>query len=56
MTQEIGQAPIRVLISHEIVTEPENYTAAMSRDDSQIWHEAMKIEMEKLNDISVMKR
>ena len=41
----------RVLISHRIVTEPENYTAAMSQDDSQIWHEAMKIEMEKLKDI-----
>ena len=41
----------RVLISHEIITELENYTMAMSGDDSQIWHEVMKIEMEKLKDI-----
>ena len=32
-------------ITQEIITEPENYQAAVSHDDVPIWEEAMKIEM-----------
>jgi hypothetical protein len=41
---DLGQAD-SAYVTHEIVTEPENYWAAVSRDDAPIWEEAMQIEM-----------
>ena len=41
----------RVLISHEIITEPDNYTEAIAWDDSPIWYEAMNTEIGKLREI-----
>ena len=32
-------------VTQEIITEPENYRAAVSCDDVPIWEEVMKIEM-----------
>ena len=40
-----------VLISHEIVTEPDNYAEALARDDSLLWYNAMAIEIGKLEGI-----
>ena len=41
----------RVLISHEIVTEPDNYVEALVRDDSLLWYNAMAIKIGKLEGI-----
>jgi hypothetical protein len=45
-----GQAD-SAYVTHEIVTEPENYRAAVSRDDAPIWEEAMQIEMDQHQEI-----
>jgi len=44
-----------VLVSQEIVTEPENYTDAISSHNQAIWTEAMKIEIEQHRDIGTWK-
>ena len=41
----------RVLISHEIITKPDNYTEVIAQDDSPIWYKAMNTEIRKLEGI-----
>jgi hypothetical protein len=38
-------------VTHEIVTEPENYQAAVSHDNAPIWEEIMQIEMDQHQEI-----
>jgi len=40
-----------VLVSQEIVTEPENYTNAISKHNQVIWTEAMQVEINQHKDI-----
>lgn len=41
----------KVLISHEIITEPANYAEAIARDDAPMWIKSMSIEIAQHKEI-----